>query len=253
MIRACSFALLCVCVLSLRAQEWHYVGNEGFSTQHGEFWYATMAISRDTPYVAYSDYTNGLKCSMMKFNGSQWVYVGNPGFSADTAFQNTVAFDTNGSPYVSYVDFGNGRKVTVMKFNGSEWAPVGTPGFSPGSVDFPSIAINNNNTIYVAYEDLNDIHDDASVMKFNGTEWVNVGVPDFSMGSVEHTQIALNKIGTPYVIFNSGGILIMTYNGISWEVLGRAASDNNVDYNAMAIDDSGHIHILLVLRGTNIC
>ena len=132
---------------------WVTVGSAGFSA--GSVVYTSIAIdSGGTPYVAYQDYGNQGKATVMKYNGSSWVAVGSAGFSADSAISPSLAIDSSSNtPYVAYQDVSNG-KATVMKYNGSSWVVVGSPGFS-ASASWPmDIAINNSGSPYVVYPDV---------------------------------------------------------------------------------------------------
>ena len=94
---------------------WVTVGSAGFSA--GSVVYTSIAIdSGGTPYVAYQDYGNQGKATVMKYNGSSWVVVGSPGFSASASWPMDIAINNSGSPYVVYPDVANGGKATVMRY-----------------------------------------------------------------------------------------------------------------------------------------
>ena len=58
---------------------WVNVGNAGFSA--GEAGWSSLAFSSSgQPYVAYTDYGNSDKATVMTFDGTNWVNVGNAGF-----------------------------------------------------------------------------------------------------------------------------------------------------------------------------
>ena len=80
--------------------------------------YTSLAFSPSgEPYVAYQDYGNSAKATIMKFNGSNWVNVGTAGFSAGKAYYTSLAFSPSERPYVAYEDIGNSYKATVMKYD----------------------------------------------------------------------------------------------------------------------------------------
>ena len=94
---------------------WEAVGLPGFSA--GVANYTSLALDASgTPYVAYQDYGNSNKASVMKFNGSSWVNVGSAGFSTDEAYLPSLALDASGAPYVAYSDNANSGKASVMKY-----------------------------------------------------------------------------------------------------------------------------------------
>ena len=131
---------------------WQNVGSPGFSAGAAE--YTSLAFYNGTPYVAYQDYGNSAKATVMKYDGSSWVTVGSAGFSAGEADYTSLAF-YNGTPYVAYLDWGNSVKATVMKYDAlaGNWVTVGSAGFSAGQVDYTSLAFDGSGNLYVAYMD----------------------------------------------------------------------------------------------------
>ncbi len=52
-------------------------------SQQVSCWFTSLAFSPSgQPYVAYQDYLNSYKATVMTFDGTNWVNVGNAGFSA---------------------------------------------------------------------------------------------------------------------------------------------------------------------------
>jgi hypothetical protein len=99
---------------------WVNVGNAGFSDFIVN--YTSLAFnSSGEPCVAFEDYGNSAKATVMKFDGTSWVNLGIAGFSADTVLYTSLAFNPSGEPYVAYMDGGNNNKATVMEYT----APVG--------------------------------------------------------------------------------------------------------------------------------
>jgi Secretion system C-terminal sorting domain len=95
---------------------WQNVGNAGFSA--GKVECTTLAFSPSgEPCVAYRDWGNSHKATVMKYNGTNWVNVGNAGFSAGDAWYTSLAFSPTGQPYVAYMDWANAQNATVMKFD----------------------------------------------------------------------------------------------------------------------------------------
>jgi hypothetical protein len=91
---------------------WQTVGTAGF----GLAWYTSLAMdSSDTPYVAYMDFGNSQKATVMKYVGGWWQTVDIAGFSTGSVAYTSLAIDATGTPYVAYEDAGNGSKATVMK------------------------------------------------------------------------------------------------------------------------------------------
>ena len=217
---------------------WQNVGSAGFSA--GEASNTSLVFNGSTPYVAYRDWGNSSKVTVMKFNGTTWENVGTPGFSAGQASYTSLAFDLNDIPYVAFQDYANSYKTTVMKFNGTTWENVGSAGFSAGIAYNTSLAFNGS-TPYVAYMDDGNSYK-ATVMKFNGTAWENVGTPGFSAGQADYTSLAFNG-STPYVAYRDGGnsnkATVMKFNGTAWENVGTPGfSAGQADKTSLAFNGS---------------
>jgi len=224
------------------------VGYAGFSS--GEADYPSIAIYNNTPYVAFSDYVNGTKATVMKYGGTNWTFVGSGAFSAAGVGYTTIAIDGSGTPYVAFSDYANYAKATVMKCNGSNWAIVGSAAFSPGGANFTSIAIDGSGTPYIVYSDAYNAQK-ATVKKFNGSSWVAVGSAGFSTGQANFTSIAIDGSGTPYVAYmdvaDSNKATVMKYNGSSWVAVGSAGfSSGGATSISMALDGSGMPYVAFV-------
>ena len=229
---------------------WQNVGNEGFSARGGVS-YTSLAFNpiNSLPYVAYMDWGNSQKATVMMFNGTNWVNVGNAGFSAGEAFFTSLAFSlSNGQPYVAYSDNGNSSKATVMKFDGTNWMNVGNAGFSAGMAWYTSLAFSPSDSLpYVAFEDGGNVGK-ATVMKFDGTNWVYVGAEDFSIGAASYESIAFSPSGQPYVAFDNdilftGGAIVMNFDGTNWVNVGVDTlrfSASSTSYTSLAFNPSNN-------------
>jgi len=194
-------------VMKFDGTNWVYVGNPGFSGGSGPYGalYTSLTIDKNgLPYVAYSDFSNDSKATVMKFDGTNWVYVGNPGFSSWQSNNTSIVLDSKGSPYVAYSDRANNGKATVMMFDGSNWIPVGIAGLTPDIAQYTSLAIDKNDILYLAFEDHSQ-DDKASITKYDGTKWVYVGSPGFSDSAALFTTIAID---------NNKGILYAAYEDL---------------------------------------
>lgn len=88
---------------------WQMVGNDCFSA--GNYFPISMALdSSDTPYIAFTDETQGFNCTVMKLDGGSWVPVGNTGFTTSPALYPSLVIDGTGTPYVAYQDPSNEKK-----------------------------------------------------------------------------------------------------------------------------------------------
>ncbi len=148
---AASLVMLCsgINFASAATVAWKTVGSAGFSA--GQAAFTSLYVYNGTPYVAYDDWGNSNKATVMKYNGSAWETVGSAGFSAGEANDTSLSVH-NGTPYVAYQDAANSNKATVMKYNGSAWVTVGSAGFSAGQALFTSLYVYDG-TPYVAYRD----------------------------------------------------------------------------------------------------
>jgi len=199
---------------------WDAVGTEGFSA--GVVYFPSLYVYNGTPYVAYRDFVNDDKATVMRYNGTSWETVGDAGFSPGEAYFNTSIHVYNGTPYVSYTDrtFDN---ATVMKYNGTSWETVGDVGFAGGTTRSLSLYVYNG-TPYVSYTDVANGYK-ATVMKYNGTNWETVGNAGFSEGWAYNTSLYVYD-GTPYVAYqddaNSDKATVMKFNDSNWEIVGGA-------------------------------
>lgn len=223
---------------------WMNVGDAGFSA--GEADYTSLAFSPidGQPYVAYSDWANSGKVTVMKFNGQNWVIVGNAGFSLGEAEYTSLAFNpTNGQPYVAYQDYSNYSGASVMTLNNNNWIYVGVPNFSQGQASYISLAVAYNGQLFCGFEDMSG---KATVMKFNFTTnnyWEYEGNAGFSSGEVAFTSFVINSIGAPYLAFqdfaNNGNETVMTLYSIydNWANAGNAGfSAGEANYSSLAIN-----------------
>ena len=229
-------------VLTLANPSWGVVGSDGFSASQAD--YTSLAIAPDgSPSVAYSDWANSGKVTVMKFNGTSWANVGGAGFSAGQVSSTSMAFGPDGTLYVAYSDVANGYKATVMRYDGSGWVAVGGAGFSAGMIGPPSLAIDPDGSPSVAYSDWAN-NGKVTVKKFNGTSWANVGGAGFSAGQVYSPSLAFAPDGSPYVAYIDwvSGIraTVMRYDGSGWEAVGgTGVSTGQADYTSLAFAPDG--------------
>ena len=226
------------------SQAWAIVGVPGFSgggtiTSGGQF-YTTLAFQPNSsvPYVAYKDWSNGSKLTVMRFGqGSAWEVVGSPGFSAGAANFISLAFNPSTSlAYVAYQDVNTtGSKATVMRFTGMQWLRVGSPGFTATGVTSTSLAFQPNTSVpYLAYCD-GQYSKKTIVMRFDNADWAMVGSTGFGTGSQDYqSRVSLAfqpSTSVPFVAYQdglaSGKATVMRFNGSVWVALGSPGFSAN--------------------------
>jgi hypothetical protein len=159
--------------MNFNGTNWVNVGNAGFSAG----WADNISLAFNPsgqPYVAFTDFGNGTKATVMKFDGTNWVNMRDAGFSKGEAYFTTLAFSPSGQPCVVYRDDTNSQKATVMNFDGTNWMNVGAAGFSAGDADNTSLAFSLSGQLYVAYTD-SWYGGEATVMKYDS---VFVGIKE---------------------------------------------------------------------------
>jgi hypothetical protein len=93
---------------------WMNVAPPGFSPDVA--YSLSLAFSPSgEPYLAYQDWANTKKNTVMKFNGTGWVIQGTAGFSPDEADFTSLAFGPSGNPYVGYGDYVNGQPLITRQ------------------------------------------------------------------------------------------------------------------------------------------
>jgi len=223
---------------------WKYVGNKGFT--YAGFWWQAFDISlgfnsSGQPYLAFTDWNNSGKATVMKFDGTNWVNVGNAGFSVGAAYYISLSFDSYGNPFVAFRDFGNTERATVMKFDGLNWVTVGIAGFSSGGAWFTSLAFGPDDRPYVAFGDDGN-STKATVMKFDGSNWSYVGNAGFSSGMADYTSLAFSPSGQPYVAYQDhitgyNTATVMKFDGTNWVYVGNPGfSAGSVEWTTIAFN-----------------
>ncbi|MEL1243109.1 T9SS type A sorting domain-containing protein [Flavobacterium sp. DGU11] len=239
-------------VMKFNGTAWESVGPPQF-VYGGDFLSFTIDAN-DVPYVAFSDWGNGMRATVMKFNGTSWEYVGIPGFSLGDnintdLFGTSLAVDSAGTPYLAYtvIEYLVEHKLTVMKFNGTSWQAVGATEFSAGEVQNIDLTFDANDVPYVAYTDIANNYK-ATVMKFNGTSWLNVGTPGFTGAAAYSPSLMFDLSGNPNVAFqdqsNGFKASVMKFNGTSWNYLGTPGfSEGIAGATSLAFNASGTAYV----------
>ena len=224
----------------------------------GTIWYqkyTSMAMSGDTPYLAYS--SGGDAGIVMKLDGEHWNQVGTP-FSMNQRYISLVVLDD--IPYVAYQDRGSwNAQVAVRKFSEGEWGYVGDRMYD----SFNSLGTANSFAFadgvpYVAYQD-GRVSGKVTVQNFDGENWSVVGTGGASNGPAEYISMAMSG-STPYVAYqdwgNDGKATVMKFDGINWLDVGEPGfSAGEVSYISMAMSgntpyvayrDSGKLTVMML-------
>ncbi len=217
---------------------WQEVGNPGFSD--GIAIYNKIQFHNNEPYVAFKDWTNGYKLTMMKFNGINWENIGNPGFSNKIGTFLDFVFH-NGEPYVAFDDSDNSRIPSIMKFNGTTWESLPSPSTNTA---YDINLVSNGSDLYIGYKDFG-AQFKATVKKFNGSSWDTVGSRGFTSNGIFSLDLEFNN-HVPYVSYieNAGldknGLYVykpsvMKFNGTTWELVGKGLfTEKTVEYTNLA-------------------
>ncbi|MGV8118949.1 MAG: hypothetical protein AB2L14_04205 [Candidatus Xenobiia bacterium LiM19] len=243
-------------VMKFNGTSWETVGTNGFST--GQAGYTSLAVydnaGTPVPYVAYRDFNNSSKATVMRFNGTSWETVGIAGFSAGIASYSSLVIH-EGIPYVAYRDENYSGKAVVMKFTDSsptKWEALGTAGFSDGPADWTRLLFIGDDP-YVAFKDYSSGIWKATVMKHTGngtTGWEAVGSKNFSSGSIGTISLSCNG-NIPYVAYRdntqNSKVTTKKFNGTAWETVGASGfSAGQADYTSLAVFNNAGSPILYV-------
>ncbi|MDF2451603.1 MAG: ancA 3 [Bacteroidota bacterium] len=205
------------------------------------------------PYVAYTDWANNKKASVMKFDGTNWVAVGSLGFTPNAATYTSIKIDNNGTPYVAFRDVFHNYRASVMKFDGSNWVYVGAPGFSAHGngyqgASYTSLFIDPDGFPYVAYTEMSN-NFSATVMRFDGNNWIYVGdSTGFSAGPANNTSIVADSQGTIYVAYVDGATgekaTVKKFDGNNWVSVGIPGfSPGAVSFTSLAINNNDVLYV----------
>jgi hypothetical protein len=174
--------------------------------------HVSLAVKNGIPYIAFKDFENGDKISVLRYNGDTCEPVGNRGFSLGETDVFSLCIN-NDTLYVAYTDLGFSLRASVMRLVGNIWQPVGNQGFSPPTVCSISMSFLNG-IPYVAIGGNGTNGPNATVMRLKGNTWVNVGPNSISKTQASYISIDFRK-GTPCIafgdVFLGGKITVMEY------------------------------------------
>ncbi len=180
---------------------WAPLGSPGFSGIVSGVSYTCIAIdSADTPYVAYADGNNGMRATVMRYNGSSWVLVGTvAGFTSGSVAYVSLAIDPSDQPWVAFSDTSVGGRATVMEFQSGSWVIVGNQGFSTGTASYVSLKFDHAGRADVAFSDAG-VSGKAVAYMLNGSSWKRLG-GILSNGIANFISLAIDSANAPLCAF----------------------------------------------------
>lgn len=192
---------------------WFNVGTPGFTS--GTASDLSLYVKNEVPYVAYVDWANSNKLSVMKYDfiGSQWLQVGLPGFTPASVDFISLQVAGGPVPYVAYTDASVSNKITVKMFDGAVWQTVGAAGFSAGAASYISMFLDGAGQPSAAFSDAG-MGGRAVLMKYNGSSWDLFAV--LSPGAASYVSASIYG-GKPHIAFkdnaNGGKLTVVKYEG----------------------------------------
>ncbi len=138
-------------VMRLNGGSWENVGIDGVPAPSA--YNPSIAITGETPYVAFEDNAHGDKAVVSRFVSGKWENVGTGAVSVLGGLMPSLAMSLSGVPYLAFQDAANGEKATVMRFDGTGWVPVGGLGITAGTMLYPSLTVNALGIPYLSCQD----------------------------------------------------------------------------------------------------
>jgi hypothetical protein len=213
---------------------WQQVGgavNEPATNFSGHPW---LAVSQNTPYVAWRDY---YKITVKFWNGVNWQQVG-------TSQSYNQAWDPsldiwNNTPYLTWYEQPGPYAVYAKYFNGSDWQALGGK-VNSGYGVYPKIKVDNNTPFVAWQESPTGNNYNVLVKYFDGNNWVQLGNALNTMSSPSSVgpSLALSN-ETPYVAWEEGDgtgidVFVKYFNGSAWEQIGGNLKSGPAAYFARA-------------------
>lgn len=247
---------------NLKESKWQEVGKARFSPG-GTDNEKIVTAPDGTLYVAFADYTQHNKLSVMRYdnNSMKWSNFGVTTISTADASDVSMVAAPNGSLYIAFTDAGKNNKAVVMTYDkpSSSWKTVGGDAVSTGKSAFTNIIVDANSTPYLAYSDV-DNGGKTKVVTYdkNSNTWKSVGIFATSAKS-EFNNMAFSSDGTLYLVcsmydFNMGRAIVTSYDKSvqQWKMVGDIALSNGIaQYTSIAISPTGAPYITFADQGNN--
>jgi len=141
----------------------------------------SLYMDGNNPVIAYSDYSQGYKAVVRRFDGSSWVLVGSAGFTATAATYLSLACDESLETPMFYLAYSgpNFSGLRVMAHTGygagSGWQDTGTQPLTGLKAVLPRLIISGGEK-YIGYLDSYTTGSlRATVRKLSGNTWELLG------------------------------------------------------------------------------
>jgi hypothetical protein len=201
--------------------QWQVLGQRNFSPG-GAGSISIEVNNAGVPYVAFQDFSNGGKASVMKFDGTNWVYVGAPDFTSASANHLHFTISSTDTLYVAYSN-GPDTMLYAQKFDGISWQQVGSPVMKSMFADITVDYHNVPHVVGVTGQDNYGNADTIFVKKFVGGIWTNVG-DTFPTVAASVPEIEIDTAGFIYLAASSRSLSYGTefhvYDNVNWQMTG---------------------------------
>jgi hypothetical protein len=214
---------------------WETVGSPGFSGRVTSDGNIAIAFNGTTPYIAYQDYDNDKKGTVMRLNdsGTAWQLVGKPNFTTVPAKDIALAVE-QGVPYIAYYDV-TVSKAIIMRLNtaGTDWETVAEIPFNVSEVVSVSALVFNQSTMYLLCRRSSYL----ALYQFNAdkTSWTPVGKNAITRYISAQGEAITFSGATPYIAYigdlgNKQYVVRPNLAGNDWEIVG---SSNGISVNSI--------------------
>jgi hypothetical protein len=195
----------------------------------------SLAVAPDnTPYVSYSDLSNGSPVTIQKFNGTGWTYVPQSGAPAGFGAISNLTVAADGSITIAVDSTGSTPWNTyhVMKLKSGVWANVGTGRQIPYYGSPIVLALPKTGEVMLGYQ--------------NGQVFVTQSTPDVAVATLAPTITSFSPTvagaGDTVIIKGTNFHTLASYSGVKSLSFGGQSTSGylvNSDKQITAIIGSG--------------
>ena len=216
-------------VMTFDGSAWETLGAAGFSDNATQSMTVTVDTVTGLPYVVFQ--ANCSEClinfhgSVMGYNGTGWYYLGDPGFTTSQTYFLSLAVRDNHeylvvTPNSAY--FGH-PSLQLYDSGSKEWSAMGETFLDDFDLAYPDGVdlVATDDTLYLAFRTTDKrINVVSQTLAPNAIE--TVGDTGFSTPSQSAADLVVSG-NTLYVAYSedvTANVVVMMYNGSSWQVLG---------------------------------